>query len=97
MREVLGKFHATASYDKDTNESTPVSIMLNWPKYMQYLQYVPIQEKHNIFGCQWFNVAWKPSKQLVWASEDKLIIPDSNILLPKMTSILSKAGVPKMN
>jgi hypothetical protein len=29
MKEVLGKFHATASYDKDTNESTPVSIMLN--------------------------------------------------------------------
>jgi hypothetical protein len=42
-------------------------------------------------------VARKPSKQLVWASEDKFIIPDSNLLFPKMTSILSKAGVPEMN
>ena len=62
---------------------------------LQYLQYVPNYEKHNILECQWFKVAWNPSRQLVWASEDNFFIPDSNRVFPRITNILSKAGVPK--
>ena len=59
------------------------------------LQYDPIQEKHNIFRCQQFKVAWNPSKQLVWASGDNFLIAVSNLVFPNINWSLSKAGVPK--
>ena len=39
-----------------------------------YRQNVPNHEKQTIFGCQWFDVEWKPSRQLVWASGDILLM-----------------------
>jgi len=39
-----------------------------------YLQIVPIQEKLIILGCQKLRVGWKPSKQLVCAFEENVLM-----------------------
>ncbi len=42
-----------------------------------YLQYIPENEKANIFGEKWFNTEWKASKQLVWAKGDTFFMPET--------------------
>lgn len=54
-----------------------------------YLQKVPSQENPIILGCQWLRVAWKPSKQLVWASGESFFISPRRILLASKVFSLS--------
>ena len=60
-----------------------------------YLQNVPSHEKHVILGCQWFKVEWNPSKQLVSALGESLLISFSMLVFMRISCILSDAFVPK--
>ena len=59
-----------------------------------YLQNVPSHEKQIIFGCHWFKVEWKPSKQLVCASDDNCLMSFTILVFDKMAFDLSNAVVP---
>ena len=59
-----------------------------------YLLRVPSQVKQVILGCQQFKVAWKPLRQLVWASGESFFMSFSNIFLVNGSFSLSNASVP---
>ena len=59
-----------------------------------YLLRVPCQVKQFVLGCQQFKVAWKPSRQLVWASGESFFMSISNIFLVNSSFSLSNASVP---
>lgn len=78
-------------------EPSIVLLLTTWCIIATCLQYDPNHEKHSILGCQWFNVAWNPSRQLVCVSGDNFLMPDSNLVLLRINCALSKAGVPEIN
>jgi len=48
-----------------------------------------------ILGCHWFKVEWNPSKQLVSAFGESLLISFSMLVFMRISCILSYAFVPK--
>jgi len=58
------------------------------------LQNVPSHEKHVILGCHWFKVEWNPSKQLVSAFGESLLISFSMLAFMRISCILSYTFVP---
>lgn len=64
----------------------------NWHQTCTNLQYIPINEKHVIFGANWLRVEWNPSRQLVWDSGEACLIPLTREALVKAEYIFSYTG-----
>mgnify|MGYP000173399559 FL=1 len=70
-------------------------VIISATEKTSYRQNVPNHEKQTIFWCQWFNVEWKPLRQLVWASGDILLISFTSLTLVKSLCSFSFAFVPE--